>query len=81
MKALVALGAAAIIATIAASTPAQAREGCGPGFHRAGNGMCRPNRGTQMRYMEGRYYHGQGYWWHNQWYQHRRRQRGVWIYL
>jgi len=80
MKALVALGAAGLVAMVA-SSPAEAREGCGPGFHRAMNGMCRANKGTRMRYMEGRYYNGHGYWWHNRWYKHRRRHHGVWIYL
>ena len=80
MKALIALGAAAIIG-IAAATPAQARQGCGPGFHRAFNGMCRPNRGTAIRYVEGQFYAGRGYWWHNRWYHRRHRRNGVWIYL
>lgn len=85
MKALIALGAAAVIATAAAS-PANAREGCGPGFHRAPNGVCRPNgdmrdRDMHDRWVEGRYYGGHGYWWHNRWYQHRHRRNGVWIYL
>ena len=83
MKILAALGVASAIATIA-STPAEARQGCGPGFHRAYNGMCRPNRDMQMRrmqYVEGRYYGGHGYWYHNRWYQHRHRRNGVWIYL
>ena len=80
MKALIALGAAAAVG-IAAATPAQARQGCGPGFHRAFNGMCRPNRGTEMRYIEGHYYAGQGYWYQNRWYHQRHRRRGVWIYL
>jgi hypothetical protein len=82
MKTLVALGAASMIATLGASTPAQAREGCGPGFHRARNGMCRANRGTRERWIEGHYYSGRGYWYRNRWYHHRRRNhRGVWIYL
>jgi hypothetical protein len=34
-----------------------------------------------MRWVEGRYYPGHGYWWHNQWRQHRQRRNGVWIYL
>ncbi|HEY6047510.1 MAG TPA: hypothetical protein VIV07_00495 [Sphingomicrobium sp.] len=80
MKTLIALGAAAIIATAAAS-PAMAREGCGRGYHRAWNGMCRANRGTPMRYIEGHYYPGQGYWYQNRWYHNRRMRRGVWIYL
>jgi hypothetical protein len=79
MKALIAL-AAAVVATAAAS-PADARQGCGPGFHRAPNGMCRPNRATRIRYVEGRFYPGQGYWWHNRWRHHRQRRNGVWIYL
>ena len=80
MKALIALGAAAAMALVTA-TPAAAREGCGRGFHRAMNGMCRANRGTQARWLEGHYYQGQGYRWHNRWYQHRQRRNGVWIYL
>jgi hypothetical protein len=80
MKILIGLGLATAIAGIAA-VPAQAREGCGPGFHQARNGMCRPNRGTRARWIEGHYYAGQGYWWHNRWYQHRHRRNGVWIYL
>ena len=80
MKTLIALGLATAIAGVAAA-PAQAREGCGPGFHRAWNGMCRANRGTEARWIEGHYYAGQGYWWNNRWYQHRHRRNGVWIYL
>ena len=80
MKALIAIGLAAAIAGIAAA-PAEARQGCGPGFHRAWNGRCRPNRNTQVRWVEGQYYRGQGYRWHNRWYQHRQRRNGVWIYL
>jgi hypothetical protein len=80
MKTLIALGAAAVIASAAAS-PAVAREGCGRDFHRTPNGMCRPNRGTEARWIEGRYYHGQGYWHQNRWYHRRHRENGVWIYL
>lgn len=80
MKGIIALGAAAIVATAVAS-PAVAREGCGRGFHRMANGMCRADRGTQARWIEGHYYSGHGYWYHNQWYQHRHRRNGVWIYL
>jgi hypothetical protein len=80
MKTLIALGLATAIAGIAAA-PAEARQGCGTGFHRAMNGTCRPNRGTRARWIEGHYYRGQGYRWHNRWYQHRHRRNGVWIYL
>jgi hypothetical protein len=80
MKALIVLASTAIMAT-AAATPAQAREGCGPGFHRAWNGMCRANRGTEMRRMEGRYYAGQGYWHSGRYWRNRHRRHGVWIYM
>ena len=90
MKALIALGAAAIVATAAAS-PANARQGCGPNFHRAPSGMCRPNRDMRhgdmrdgdmrAKWIEGHYYGGHGYWWHSRWYHHRQRRNGVWIYL
>ena len=80
MKALIALGATALLATAAAS-PVQAREGCGNGFHRAPNGMCRPNRGTEARWIEGHYYAGHGYWYQSRWYHHRHRRNGVWVYL
>ena len=79
MKILSALAAASVMAA-AAATPAAAREGCGPGFHRAMNGMCRANKGTQARWLEGHYYPGHGYWWHNSWRHHRMRQHGIWIY-
>jgi hypothetical protein len=80
MKALLAVAAATVIAAAAAS-PVQAREGCGRGFHRAYNGMCRPNRGTEMRWIEGHYYPGHGYWYHGRWHHQRHRRHGVWIYL
>jgi hypothetical protein len=80
MKTLIALGAATLFATAAAS-PADARQGCGPGFHRTPYGRCVPNRDMQVRWVEGRYYAGHGYWWHNQWRHHRERRNGVWIYL
>jgi hypothetical protein len=80
MKILMTLTAAAIVATLPA-TSAMAREGCGPGFHRARDGQCRPNRGTQMRWMEGHYYRGQGYWHQNRWYHQRHRHNGTWVYI
>jgi len=80
MKGLVAFSVASAIATLGAS-PVQAREGCGEGFHRTAYGTCRPNRGTEARWIEGHYYAGHGYWYQNTWYQHRHRRNGVWIYL
>jgi hypothetical protein len=85
MKAIAALAVASGLAMLAAA-PADARQGCGPGFHRSPNGMCRPNPDMrdnmrQQQWVQGRYYAGRGYWWHNQWRQHRQRRNGVWIYL
>ena len=79
MKTLVALAAAAVVATAGAS-PALARQGCGPGFHRAPNGMCRPNRRNREVYIVGRYYPGRGYWYQNRWYRHRVRWHNSWRY-
>jgi hypothetical protein len=79
MKFSIALGLASAIA-IAAVSPAQGRQNCGPGFHRAPNGMCRPNRGQQQAYVVGRFYAGHGYWNNNRWYQHRVRDRNSWRY-
>jgi hypothetical protein len=81
MKTLLAIGAAAVAMTALPATPASAREGCGPGFHRGPAGNCRPNRGTQMRWMEGHYYRGQGYWHQNRWYHQRHRNNGTWVYI
>lgn len=80
MKRTIAIAAASIVA-LAVASPATAREGCGPGFHRMSNGMCRPNQGTRARWVEDHYYPGHGYWSHNRWYQHRHRRNGVWVYM
>ncbi len=80
MKALIAI-AAAVVAVTAAASPAAAREGCGRGFHRGPNGVCRADRGTYARHVEGRYYRGQGYWHRDRWYHQRHMRRGVYIYL
>ena len=79
MKAIAALGLVSAFA-MASATPADARQGCGPGFHRAPNGMCRPNRGNQQVWVVGRYYPGHGYWYNSRWYQHRQRWHGDWRY-
>jgi len=80
MRTLIAIAAAAIVAAAGAS-PAAAREGCGNGFHRAMNGMCRANKGTQARWLEGHYYAGRGYYYQNGWYPRRHRHNGTWIYV
>jgi hypothetical protein len=80
MKLITALGVASTIAFVAAP-PAAARQGCGPGFHRALNGMCRPNRDRDVQvYVVGRYYPGHGYWYQNRWWHNRYRQHNMWRY-
>jgi hypothetical protein len=78
MKTLIAVAAASIIA-IAAATPADAAQGCGRGMHRTPHGRCVPNGGMRdgMRttWVVGQFYPGHGYWYNNQWYQHRMRDR------
>src|SRR4051812_38275966 len=52
-------------AAVAAAAPADARDGCGRGYHRNYNGHCRPNRGPVMvapgTLIVGNYYNGRGY--------------------
>jgi hypothetical protein len=79
MKLAIALGVVSA-AALAASSPAVARQGCGAGFHRTPNGRCVPNRGQEQRWVVGRYYSGQGYWYNNRWWQHRYRRNNVWRY-
>ena len=79
MKAIAAIGLASVIA-LAEASPAGARQGCGPGFHRAPNGMCRPNRGGRVVFVEGRYYPGHGYWYRNRWWRRRYHYRNAWRY-
>lgn len=82
---LIALAAAG--STLALATPALAREGCGPGGHRAYNGRCVPNRGPgyaargpEVRLVVGNYYHGRGYWDGRRYYQQRYRYHNGWRY-
>jgi hypothetical protein len=79
MKVLAGIGLASVIA-LAAVSPAQARQGCGNGFHRAPNGRCVPNRGRQQAFVVGQFYPGQGYWYNSRWYQHRARWHNGWRY-
>jgi hypothetical protein len=80
MKAIAAIGLNSAAVALAAASPAQARQGCGPGFHRAPNGACRPNRGGQQVFVVGRYYPGRGYWYQNRWWHRRYRYRNEWRY-
>ena len=80
MKKFFAFALAAGVALAAASS-ADARQGCGRGFHRGPYGHCRPNRYVGVRpgaLIVGNFYAGRGYWdgrrywhrryrWHNRW--------------
>ncbi|MFL6783186.1 MAG: GCG_CRPN prefix-to-repeats domain-containing protein [Sphingomicrobium sp.] len=80
MKALVSIGLASVIA-LAAASPAQARQGCGRGFHRAYDGMCvhdRHHRGHV--FVVGQFYPGRGYWYQNRWWRHRSGRHHHWRY-
>lgn len=79
MRISITLGLASVLA-IAAAAPAEARQGCGPGMHRARNGMCVVNRGRHQVFVVGRFYSGRGYWYNNRWYQHRMRWHRGWRY-
>ena len=78
MKVSIALGVASAIA-LAASAPADARQGCGAGFHRIPNGRCVANRGNQA-WVVGRHYAGRGYWYNNRWWKNRYRYHNRWRY-
>lgn len=45
MNKAVLIAALAVGAATASLSPAQAHDGCGPGFHRGPYGHCRPNEG------------------------------------
>ncbi|TGD99042.1 GCG_CRPN prefix-to-repeats domain-containing protein [Methylobacterium nonmethylotrophicum] len=42
-------------ALVGTGTTAEARDGCGPGFHRNWHGWCRPNFGPRVYYAPVRY--------------------------
>ena len=80
-----ALAAGVAIAGLAVPSIAQAREGCGPGWHRGPAGGCRPNarpgpvvHGPVL--VIGRYYPGRGYWYNNRYWRERYRHHGYWRY-
>jgi hypothetical protein len=85
MKNFVTLALAAGLA-LGTATIAEARQGCGPGFHRGPAGHCRPNaRGggiavTPRGLIVGNFYSGRGYWDGRRYHQHRRRHGGGWRY-
>lgn len=81
----VALAAGATLGAVTAVTPADARQGCGPGFHRGPYGHCRPNRGRDFvavapGLVVGNFYAGRGYWDGRRYWRHRERWRNQWRY-
>jgi hypothetical protein len=71
-------------AALMATSPADAREGCGPGGHRGPYGHCRPNRGPVVAgpgaVRVGVFYPGRGYWDGRRYWWHRERWHGGWRY-
>ena len=80
MKKSLILSLAAAAATLTIAPQAQAREGCGVGYHRF-HGRCVMNRNMHRQvWVVGRYYNGRGYWDGHRWYKHREMHRGHWRY-
>ena len=84
---LVLMAALAGGAMIAGTAPADAAQGCGPGFHRGPYGRCFPNRGPGYGPGYGgpglvvdRFYPGRGYWNGHRYYHNRDRFGGGWRY-
>ena len=77
---------AAAAMTFAVAPAAEARQGCGNGWHRAPSGRCVPNRGGWNRHnrgpvlVVGRWYDGRGYWDGRRYWQNRYRHNNGWRY-
>lgn len=67
------LAATAVAALVGAASAADARQGCGVGFHRGPRGACIVNR-------SGGYYAGQGWWDGHRYWHNRERWQGGWRY-
>jgi hypothetical protein len=85
MKSKLLLAVLAAGAAVTAVSPADARGGCGPGYHRGPYGGCRPNLGrgpvaVGPAPVIGVYYGGRGYWDGNRYWGHRYRWHGGWRY-
>jgi hypothetical protein len=77
------LSTLALSAAIVSSVPAEARQGCGAGFHRGYHGRCIANRGYGVgpgRPVVGIFYSGRGYWYGGRYWAHRHRWHGGWRY-
>jgi hypothetical protein len=83
MKTLI-LSALVAGAAFAATSPADAAQGCGPGGHRGYYGHCRPNGPPVVvgpgPMVVGTYYPRQGWWDGHRYWQHRERWHGGWRY-
>ena len=85
MKKLLAVVLATGVAIVAVA-PANARDGCGRGYHRGPYGHCRPNFGPGPVIgvpggpAIGVFYHGRGYWDGHRYWQRRERWHGGWRY-
>ena len=84
MKTMIAFALAAV-ATVAAASSANARDGCGRGYHRGPHGHCRPNwrHGPPAVVVvpeAGRWYEGRGWWDGHRYWRHRRHRHGRWHY-
>ena len=80
MKKILAFALAAGVA-VAVAAPADARDGCGRGFHRGPYGHCRPNRDRVViapGLVIGNFYRGKGYWDGRRYWQSRYRWRNGW---
>jgi hypothetical protein len=71
-------------ALLAAAVPAEARDGCGPGYQRGPHGRCFPDRGRGYGRprgpIVGTYYPGRGYWYSGRYWPQRYRHHGGWRY-
>lgn len=75
------LGIAAAAAAVVAVPTTEARQGCGNGYHRVGNGRCvRNGPPVAVSLRIGTFYPGHGYWDGRRYWQHRYRHRNGWRY-
>jgi len=75
--------AIAVSAVFAAFSPAEAAQGCGPGWHRGYYGHCRPNRPPAFvpgPFVVGTYYPRRGWWDGHRYWGHRDRWHRGWRY-
>ena len=86
-KFAVAVSATCVAVAAFAAMPADARQGCGHGYHRGAYGRCVFNRPPVavarepgVRLVIGTYYHGRGYWDGRRYWSSRYRYHNGWRY-